>query len=53
MEAKKLVEAIECCRNGLCENCPLQEEICDEFYLETEIIPAELLDLIEDELKQH
>lgn len=44
--------ALECCRSGSCDRCPLQEEICDELFIEMEDVPAELLDLIGEELKE-
>ena len=49
--AEKLAEALRCCRQGLCEACPMQVETCDELELELEEIPTALLDRIEEELK--
>ena len=47
----ELAKAIRCCRREDCENCPLQMQICDELAVEMESVPAELLDLIEEELE--
>ena len=47
----EVLKAIKCCRGGLCEDCPLQPDICDEFYIDTETIPTQLLDLIEETLE--
>lgn len=48
---KKIKLALKCCRRGgSCERCPLQEEICDKLYVDMEDVPAELLDMIADEL---
>ena len=44
---EKLMEALECCRRGSCEHCPLQGEIGDELLVDTEALPTELLDRIE------
>ena len=52
MDRKILLEAIRCCReNDGCERCPLQAEICDDFYVEMENIPADLMDRIEETLE--
>ena len=48
---EKLLKALQCCREGDCRRCPMCGEICDELYLEVEEISAELLDRIEEELK--
>ena len=46
-----LAAAIRCCRNGMCEQCPLQTEYCDELIVETADVPVELLERIEEELE--
>ena len=48
---EKLLKALQCCREGDCRGCPMCGEICDELELELEEIPTELLDRIEEELK--
>lgn len=48
---KELREAIRCCRADDCENCPLQQQICDQLAVVMESVPAELLDLIEEALE--
>ena len=47
----ELLKAIQCCRADDCEHCPLQNEICDQLAVVMESVPAELLDLIEEELE--
>ena len=51
MRKEVILEAIRFCRQGECEKCPIQDQICDELYMEMEDVPAELLDLIEEELE--
>lgn len=46
-----LLIAVKCCREDRCEECPLQEKICDELCVAMESVPAELLDLIEENLE--
>ena len=53
MRRKEILEGLRCCRKEECEGCPLQAEICDELYVEMEEVPAELLDMIEQELMGH
>ena len=48
---EKILAAIRCCRVDDCENCPLQGEICDELCVEMESLPAELVDMVEEELE--
>ena len=50
---RKVLKAIRCCRDDACMNCPLQKEICDELRVEMESLPAELVDMIEEELEEH
>lgn len=51
-EREKLAKAIRCCmEESGCISCPLQDEICDEFYIEMTEVPTELLDRIEKELE--
>lgn len=45
-----LLDAIECCMNGQCDQCPLQLQICDELEVATVCLPAALVDMIEEEL---
>lgn len=52
MTKAELLEAIRCCREDDCENCPLQKEICDEFIVKMESLPADLVDMIEEELEE-
>jgi len=49
---RDLLKAIRCCRDDNCKYCPLQQEICDELRVEMESLPAELVDMIEDELEE-
>ncbi len=51
MDKNELLTAIRCCREGQCEKCPLQLEICDELCIPAEELPSELLDLIETVLE--
>lgn len=49
---EKIRIALKCCRqDGGCETCPLQKEICDQLYVDMENVPAELLDMIAEELE--
>ena len=49
--SEMILEAVRCCRKEKgCNKCPLQGEICDELFTQMEEVPAELLDLIEQEL---
>lgn len=50
IEKKDLRTALRCCRADNCEDCPMQEEICDEFRVDMESVPAELLDMIDQAL---
>ena len=47
----ELAKAIRCCRADDCDHCPMQLQICDELEVIMESVPAELLDLIEEELE--
>lgn len=49
---RDMLKAIRCCREDFCTQCPFQGEICDEFGVETEPLPAALVDMIEDELEE-
>ena len=49
-QRERILAALKCCRHDLCENCPIQLDICDTLYVETDVIPTDLLDLIEKEL---
>ena len=49
---KNVLKAIRCCRDDLCTQCPLQKEICDELRVNMEVLPAELVDMIEEELEE-
>ena len=46
----QLIQAVECCRFQMCENCPLQTEICDDLAVEMVDVPVRLLDMIGMEL---
>ena len=50
MTKEELKEAIRCCRNGMCSECPVQDEFCDDLIVDTAEVPVELLDRIEEEL---
>ena len=52
IDRSELLIAVKCCREDRCDECPLQEKICDELRITMESIPADLLDLIEEELEQ-
>lgn len=52
VDAKKILKAIRCCRDDLCTQCPLQKDICDELWVDMETIPAELVDMIEEQLEE-
>ena len=47
----ELLKAIRCCRVDDCEHCPLQHQICDQLEVVMESMPADLLDMIEEELE--
>lgn len=49
---RDVLKAIRCCRDDNCKYCPLQGEICDELVVEMESLPAELVDMIEEELEE-
>ena len=49
---KEILKAIRCCRDKLCTKCQLQAEICDELWVDMETIPAELVDMIEEQLEE-
>ena len=51
MRIEKLLEAIRCCKQGLCEACPMQVETCDELRVDTIELPEELVDRIEEALE--
>ena len=48
---REVLKAIRCCRDDNCRYCPLQKEICDELKVEMESLPADLVDMIEEELE--
>lgn len=52
LKTMQTLKAVRCCRDDLCTECPLQGEICDTFQVEMESLPSELVDMIEDELKE-
>ena len=45
-----LMEAIRCCRDKKCDECPMQEEICDQLRVAMLDLPEELVEKIEEEL---
>lgn len=47
-----ILGAIRCCRKDRCEQCPLQQTICDELHVEMTEMPTELVDMIEEELAE-
>ena len=49
---KDVLKAIRCCRDDLCAVCPLQGTICDHLAVEMESLPADLVDMIEEELEE-
>lgn len=49
---KRILEAVRCCREDECDRCPLQLDICDEFPVEMELLPSELIDRIGDALEE-
>lgn len=49
---RDVLKAIRCCRDDNCRYCPLQGEICDQLRVDMESLPAELVDMIEDELEE-
>ena len=53
VKTKRILKAIRCCRDDLCAKCPLQLEICDKLRVESESIPVELLDMIEDVMEEY
>lgn len=53
MRGEEILKALKCCKvQHQCDQCPLQEEICDELYLEMVKLPAELVEMIIDELEE-
>jgi len=48
---ERLAEAVRCCIKDDCENCPMQDETCDDFYVQTVEIPEKLMTEIEAELE--
>lgn len=52
VSVKKVLKAIRCCRDDLCTECPIQKDICDELLVDMETMPAELVDMIEEQLEE-
>ena len=50
---RQLREAMQCCKDGTCNKCPLQQELCDTLYVEMVEVPEQLLDLIDENLKTY
>ena len=49
----ELLKALKCCKvQHQCDQCPLQEEICDELFLEMIKLPEELVEMVIDELEE-
>ena len=48
---RKLLKAIECCKEKRCEECPMQPEICDELRVAMLDLPEELVEKIKEELE--
>ena len=51
-KTKDVLKAIRCCRDDLCTVCPLRGEICDTLAVAMESLPADLVDMIEEELEE-
>lgn len=49
-QAEKLLETIRCCKEGMCERCPMQIEFCDELRVDMVELPEELVEKIEEML---
>ena len=47
-----LLAAIRCCRDKKCDECPMQVEICDELRVAMMDLPEELVEKIEEELRE-
>ena len=47
---QKLIDALACCREKRCDECPMLKEICDELRVDMVDIPEELVDLIVEAL---
>ena len=47
---EELLEAIKCCREERCSDCPMLTTICDEMRVDMVDLPEDLVELIEDEL---
>lgn len=52
VNVKKILKTIRCCRDDMCTQCPVQKDICDELWVDMETIPAELVDMIEEQLEE-
>jgi len=50
---QKLIDALACCREKRCDDCPMLKEICDELRVDMVDIPEELIDLIEEALGEN
>lgn len=48
-----LLEAIRCCRDKRCNDCPMQLEICDQLRVAMLDLPEELVEKIEEELEEN
>ena len=52
MFLEELRKAIQCClKEDGCEECPLQHEVCDDFFVPMESIPVGLMELIDEVLE--
>ena len=49
-ERQEIAAALQCCRQGKCSECPLQEIYCDDLIVDTAEVPVELLEKAEEEL---
>ena len=47
---EELREALDCCREKRCDDCPLMTTICDELRVDMVDIPEELAELIGEAL---
>lgn len=48
---RDLLEAVRCCRDKRCNDCPMQLEICDQLRVAMLDLPEELVEKIEEELE--
>ena len=49
----ELIDALKCCKEKRCEECPLLKEVCDELRVDMLDIPEGLVDLIVEALSHN